>query len=946
MTRDAAWLPLLSSTGNLVTPNLDQSKKYLRSLPERNDSRFHTRKLRVISMRMTRTLFCCLFLIGAAACLTTSSAHAQSDVGTGLEVFPALDLGGLEDTSDKPGTFVAEYTRTDDASGKLSVTATIAQGWHVYSVTQAKGGPTKTTISVVEKSGAKLISDFVPDAPPANSVSKAWPDLTIEEHADKVVWTADVALPAELNGPLEIAVKALVCKTDGACVPIDEKLVAKLVEKKAADSAAVAMPAEDEKPQASTETSADVAAVPFRDSDYVVEWVARVEPAVVKPGQRASLIFTAKPDTEYHVYAAAIDDAESSTNFVITEKSGLLVGTPVPSDEPISEAILPSLPPVDYHASEITWTLPIVIGDEIAAGEKKIEGSIGYQACTDRSCMPPKALKFTAIVSVGEPSATDPTHKSVTLTSAPYAATLDAAAETKWVDKVADKPVNAVSPETTSKRGTDSNPQTGASIGKTPSDTVAMAPPVAGTTETKSTPNDQTAGHGALQVVEQEPALNSSSLPLPLVILMAICGGLILNLMPCVLPVVGLKVMSFAEQAGESRARVLMLNIWYTLGILVVFWSLAATAVLFSFSWGEQFTYFNFRYAVTLLVFAMALSFLGVWEIPIPGFVGGQSTQKLQRKEGVTGAFFKGIFTTMLATPCSGPLLGSVFAFTLGKSALVTSVVFTAVGFGMALPYLMIAIYPGLLAYFPKPGAWMDTFKQLLAFLLLGTVVYLFGGFADEDRMPVFASLIGVWFGCWLIGQVPAWANLDRRLAAWVGGIASASLICVLSFQYLSQRPAVLAWEPYDEARLVQLQKEGRTVLIDFTAKWCVNCIVNYNVAINTAETSKLVEQLNAVPMLADWTDHNEEIKNKLLELKSNSIPVLAIYPGRSPESPIVLRDLLSQGDVLEALRKAGSSLDAKGIAQRDASRAKGGNSAFGVTRVSGTQATGLVPAH
>ena len=398
---------------------------------------------------------------------------------------------------------------------------------------------------------------------------------------------------------------------------------------------------------------------------------------------------------------------------------------------------------------------------------------------------------------------------------------------------------------------------------------------------------------------------------------MAICGGLILNLMPCVLPVVGLKVMAFAEQAGENRGRVLMLNLWYTLGILVVFWALAILASLpsLSFKWGEQFTYFEFRYGVTLLVFAMALSFLGVWEIPIPGFVGGNTTQKLQRKEGASGAFFKGIFTTILATPCSGPLLGTVFAYTIDQPAYITFGVFTAVGFGMALPYLLIAIYPGLLAYFPKPGAWMDTFKQLLAFLLLGTVVYLFNGFSDQHRVWVFASLIGIWFGCWLVGQVPAWDSLNRRLIAWAGGIVSATLICVLGFRLLVPGPPVLNWEPYDEARLQELHGKGRTVLIDFTAKWCPNCKFNYNVAINTPATSKLVDELDAIPMLADWTDQNEEIKTKLLELNSNSIPVLAIYPGRNPQAPIVLRDILTQGDVLKALRKAGSSVDPGGVA-------------------------------
>lgn len=865
-------------------------------------------------MQMKRILFGTILTLGLM--FSSGGLLAQSDVGTGLDVFPNLSLGGIATASDKPSSFTAEYTRTGDSSGELSITATMAPGWHIYSITQAAGGPTPTTITLGDKSEAKLIGEFKPDSEPLTSVSDAWPGLTIEEHDDEVEWSAEVSLPPGFSGPIEVKVKGLVCQTGGACVPVNQTLVAKLA---AGTASAEGTPSAEVSPPSKEPKAAPVASVAYREAGYVVEWTGRIEPANVEPGQRAKLILTATPDADYHVYAAAVNDKESSTVFVLTDKAGLKIGTPVPSSEPISESILPGIPAVDYHKAAVTWSLPIVVGEDTPQGEKQLTGLIAYQACTDRSCLPPKALKFTANLHVGKADDANEAAGTLTFAKGSFPATLDAAKETKWVDQAADRPTGAaaVPTDATATRGPDMPSESGA--GNAASVAATQPEPV----------------------VAPESA-QASGLPLPLIILMALGGGLILNLMPCVLPVVGLKIMSFAEQAGESRTRVLALNIWYTLGILVVFWSLAATAVLLKFSWGEQFTYFNFRFAVTLLVFAMALSFLGVWEIPIPGFVGGQSTQKLQRKEGAVGAFFKGIFTTMLATPCSGPLLGSVFAFTLGKSPMVISIVFTAVGLGMALPYLLIAVFPSLLAYFPKPGAWMDTFKQLLAFLLLGTVVYLFGGFADDDRMPVFASLIGVWFGCWIIGQVPGWANLNRRLAAWTGGLASAALIGFLAFRYLAPGPPVLAWEPYDETRLKQLQSEGRTVLIDFTAKWCVNCIVNYNVAINTAKTSKLVDELNAVPMLADWTDNNEEIKNKLLELNSNSIPVLAIYPGSDPASPIVLRDLVSQRDVLEALRKAGSSLDTKTAVAGGARSLP----APGVRQVGGSQATGVVPAH
>ncbi len=208
----------------------------------------------------------------------------------------------------------------------------------------------------------------------------------------------------------------------------------------------------------------------------------------------------------------------------------------------------------------------------------------------------------------------------------------------------------------------------------------------------------------------------------------------------------------------------------------------------------------------------------------------------------------------------------------LNKESYLVVMIFTAIGLGMAMPYLLVALFPRLIAFLPKPGAWMDTFKQLLAFLLLGTVVFLFNTFSDNHHLAVLATLIGVWFGCWIIGQVPAWDSLDRRLIAWGGGIFMAVLIGFLSFRHLTTQPAILNWEPYTEARLQQLQREGKTVMIDFTASWCSNCHVNFKVAINTPETSKLIAELDAVPMLADMSDTNEEINRKLVELQSNSI--------------------------------------------------------------------------
>ncbi len=838
-----------------------------------------------------------LRLVVAFLAVTASSAAiAQSDVETGLSVFPSIDLGGVAPAAGEHATFTATLERTAPHRGKLTVQAEMQPEWHIYSLTQPAGGPTPTKIELVSQPGIKLTGPLEPDQPPHITSNEAWPGLSIEQYDDAVSWYGDVELTPEFAGPVQLKVRALVCQDDGSCQPLNKTLTVKLTSAPAKVTETGAMAAETRQPEQPAP-----AATPFRAPGYVIEWTSHVEPATVKAGDRARLILSAKIDSGYHMYQAATDDRDFATSFVVTEKSGLLVGAPATENETVTvPSLIPGTPDEECYEDVVTWELPIQIPADAASGSKQIEGYVAYNACDANACLIPQGLKFTASLSVGDEAVTAP----VQLVAHSVSEVKDLVAESQWVDKVASQSLSS---------------STDAAMSASRSTPESTEAEVAKPSENSATDASASAVSGAPQTTipdelnwDQEQITSQADLSLPMAILFALIGGFILNFMPCVLPVVGLKIMAFAEQAGESRARVLWLNLWYTLGMLSVFWILAAVAIIFSrtvegtFSWGQQFTYIQFRLGMIILVFAMALSFLGVWEIPIPGFVGGNTTQKLQRKEGSSGAFFKGIFTTLLATPCSGPLLGPVFGFMLNKESYLVVMIFTAIGLGMAMPYLLVALFPRLIAFLPKPGAWMDTFKQLLAFLLLGTVVFLFNTFSDNHHLAVLSTLIGVWFGCWIIGQVPAWDSMDRRLFAWGGGVSAAVLVGFLSFKYLTTQPAILNWEPYTEARLQQLQREGKTVMIDFTASWCSNCHVNFKVAINTPETSKLVAELDAVPMLADMSDTNEEINRKLVELQSNSIPVLAIYPGGQATKPIVLRDVLTQSQVSKALKYAG----------------------------------------
>ena len=800
-----------------------------------------------------------------------ANLHGQDEFGDGADIFPNFSLGGFGEDTDDPATWSASYQLDASGKGKLEVEADLAATWHIYSTTQPPGGPTRTKLSIASPSSVKLLGEFKPDHAPHKSVSSVYDGLTVEEHEGHVVWTAPIEAPAGFDGPITVKLNGLVCKSggDNRCMPVQEELTAKMSGTGGASAASLT----------SETVSAKPVGKPFRDGDYVVEWSASVSPSQLAPGQSGVLTFTAKPDPTYHVYKTAIDDEESSTNFVVTQKAGMLIGEPVADKEVITKSILPTLPPISYYKGKVTWQLPFKVPADATDGKKQIEGMIAYQACTDSSCHRPTALKFTADVEVGKAGG-EPV--AIQLASAKSAAALDAAATTKWVD-----PVKLEA--STQPSESDVSAETGASTDIASAD---------------SANEDRSEADAAAPVAGSPPT------SFPIILGFAFLGGLILNVMPCVLPVVGLKIMGFVSQAGEDRKRILTLNFVYVLGIMAVFAVFAGVAAVSKFGWGEQFTYFPVRLGLTLVLFALALSYLGVWEIPVPGMAAGKASQDLQSREGLLGAFSKGVFATILATPCSGPLLGYILGLTLDLSPAHTIAIFLTVGLGMSLPYIVIGFQPKLIAWLPKPGPWMETLKQLMAFLFLGTVAFFFAQFNDTQKVPVFVSLIAVWFGCWIIGQVPNWAELQKRVLAWSGGIAAATLISVWAFNYLKPNQE-LAWVDYSEPKLQQLQREGKTVLVDFGAKWCGTCIYNYEVAINTPETREVVDELGAVAMYADWTDYNQEIKTKLEELNSRSIPLLAIYPGNNPGKPIILRDLVTQEAVVEALREAGASVPA-----------------------------------
>jgi thiol:disulfide interchange protein len=378
-------------------------------------------------------------------------------------------------------------------------------------------------------------------------------------------------------------------------------------------------------------------------------------------------------------------------------------------------------------------------------------------------------------------------------------------------------------------------------------------------------------------------------------------GGLILNLMPCVFPVIGLKIMGFVQQAGADRRKIALHGITFTLGVLASFAVLSG--ILFAFrtttGWGYQLQNPWVVLTLMLLMFVLALNMFGVFEMGASATSVGGS---LQSKHGLAGSFFSGILATVVATPCSGPFLGAAIGAAFGLPALQFFLAFAAMAIGLALPYLVLSVFPGLVDHLPRPGAWMESFKQAMSFLLFGTTGYLlwvYSGLIDADNLlgPVF-GLTCIAIALWIHGR---W-NLPHRTARTRAIAAVVALAFAAGGVFLSMppKPSALVWEPWSEKRVESALKGNHPVFIDFTAKWCATCQVNKTRAYDK-EVVAMMHKKGVITLKADKTKPNEEIEAALNQLGRTAIPVnVLIAPGRNP---VIFPELLTPEVLLGPLK-------------------------------------------
>ncbi len=411
---------------------------------------------------------------------------------------------------------------------------------------------------------------------------------------------------------------------------------------------------------------------------------------------------------------------------------------------------------------------------------------------------------------------------------------------------------------------------------------------------------------------EAHPAATSNHVTVAGAIGLAFLGGIILNLMPCVFPVLFLKGLALVNSSSEERSRLRANGLVYTLGILVSFWVivgvlLALRSTTNQIGWGFQLQSPAFLVVLAVGLFFFSLSLAGQFELGLSLTSAGDS---LTRQQGYAGSFFTGVLATVVATPCTAPLMGAAIGFALAQSAVVTFAVFTALALGLALPYLLLSFQPAWTRLLPRPGAWMETLKQLTAVPLFATVIWLtwvFGRLfssrsgeqAGEGTDAVAKLLLG-----FLLVAIAGWAL--HKWPARLGSTLAAALLLLIAVAVPLYHPkdTTLAWQPFTPQALEAARAQGRPVFIDFTAAWCLSCQVNERLVLRSAEVQHQFTAGNVTLLKADWTQYDPTITQQLASLGRSGVPTYVLYPTASGGKADVLPELLTKPVVLSALKR------------------------------------------
>lgn len=440
----------------------------------------------------------------------------------------------------------------------------------------------------------------------------------------------------------------------------------------------------------------------------------------------------------------------------------------------------------------------------------------------------------------------------------------------------------------------------------TPGRAVAISAPLNGATPNSAASASKIAASKSISY----PPGAENNIGLALALLLAFVGGTILNLMPCVFPVLGIKVMGFARHSQSRPSFVRKQGIAFLFGVLFSFWVLAGAILLLraageSIGWGFQLQSPVFVSLLAMLFLAMALNLSGVYEIGIRLQTAAADFQGESPRGALTDAFLSGVLATVVATPCTAPAMGAALGYTLSQPAWVAMLVFSFIALGMALPVVLLSFSPGLLKRIPKPGPWMSTLKQLMAFPLYATVAWLawvLGSQTDNDGIgKLLFGLVGIGLAAWAYGH---WQAGKPKLAFTSAAMAT---LVAITFSWPSQNAPIgmqmsaeSEWVPYSAQKLDELRQQNKAVFVDFTATWCITCQVNKRVALNDEDVRRQFAAAQITRMKADWTLKDPEITRALAAFGRNGVPLYVYYPAG--EDAQLLPEILTPSIVLSTI--------------------------------------------
>jgi len=656
----------------------------------------------------------------------------------------------------------------------------------------------------------------------------------------------------------------------------------------------------------------------------VVEKASAARPANVDLFERARASLPAPPDAARHLKLRSWLDTQSARpgeKFIATLAAEIDARHHMQSHKPLQEELIPAvvfveptggfeIGEVEYpkaheredktlgklseYSGKVEFKIPVTVEEDADPSPRWIRGVFQYQICTDAgTCYPPEHIEFAIPVRM----------------------------------------------------------EGGAAPAKQPDDWIASAEIArieeSGAPDTRAPPGSS-----------ESPAVDESSNILTRLqdwllsfgyfgaLCVAFIGGLILNVMPCVLPVISLKILSFVRQSHEDRGRIFRLGLTYSAGILLFFGVLAALFTLGGQGWGQLFQNPRVVLALAAIVTAFAMSLFGAWAVFTPKVINrlGEKAEG----EGYRSAFFTGVLATFLGTACTAPFLSAALGAASRFNAVQGAGIFLAVGIGMALPFVILAANPAWLRFVPRPGPWMATFEAGMGFFLLGTVIWLLnplrGQLGDLGLLLSLIFLLAVALAVWIKGRMQYGDPPARKARIYALSAGALVLGWLLPFRFITSVDELMAerieqqelldagqralaggevagfvdtpdwsrdkiqWRRYKRERAFATVNAGYTVFVDYTADWCANCKAMLKSAIERPETIRAMKELNVVPYTADYTLPVPEIKEDLARFKRGGVPVFVVYKPGDTRNPEILPEVITSQMLIDALKRAGPS--------------------------------------